>query len=298
MPDGRAAHRCWAGYLTLFPLLFALQTTTPDPGVGVGGVADYWPTIVRAGWFLGGFLVVVLVGRFLVEPILARIVRDRNRNNPTLRDAIFLYFRAFFLVAAVLVGVGFAGYGQVLTSSALIVGAATLAIGVAGQQVLGSFVSGTALVFDPDFNVGNYIEWDGGEGIVESISLRVTRVKTPDGELVTIPNTVLTSQAVTRPYGRGKHRIVERISLTNVDDIDEVTRLLEGAAVGLDGVLANPAPSVYVDELTEDGVVLRVRYWIEDPYQRNVFAIRSAYVRTVRTRLAEAGIAIESVLRS
>lgn len=282
--------------MLLAPLL-ALQTTTPAPEVGVGGLTDYWPTVVRAGWFLGGFLAVVLIGRFLAEPALARVVRDRNRNNPTVRDAVFLYFRVFFVVAAFLVGVGFAGYGGILSSSALIVGAATLAIGVAGQQVLGSFVSGTALVFDPDFNVGNYIEWDDGEGTVESISLRVTRVKKPDGELVTIPNTLLTSQAIVRPYGRGRHRIVEQVSLADADDVDEATALLEATALDLDGILSNPSPSVYVERLEGDGAVLRVQYWIEDPYHRDVFAIRSAYVRTIGSRLGDAGITVESASR-
>jgi small-conductance mechanosensitive channel len=44
-------------------------------------------------------------------------------------------------------------------------------------------------VLDSEFNVGDYIQWENNEGTVEPISLRVTRVETVDGELVTIPNT-------------------------------------------------------------------------------------------------------------
>jgi len=69
--------------------------------------------------------------------------------------------------------------------------------------VIGSLVSGIALVLDPDFNVGDYIEWPNGEGVVQSIALRTTRVETQNGELVTIPNTILTNNEISRPFGRG-----------------------------------------------------------------------------------------------
>lgn len=279
---------------TVPPVALQTTTTTPSPGVGVGELADFWPAVVRVGWFFAGFLGVVVLSRFLLEPPLSRVLRRRNRNNPTLRDAIMLYFRVFVTLVAVFVGVGVAGYGRILSSSALIIGAATLAVGVSGQQVVGSFVSGTTLVFDSEFNVGNYIEWADGEGTVRSISLRVTRVKTPNGGLVTIPNTVLTSQTISRPFGRGRYRVVERVELPPGADVDEAMNHLEEAARALDQTLAEPAPTVYVDELDDDAPVLRVHYWITDPQRRDVYAVRSAYARAVRARFDGAGVTVRS----
>lgn len=60
----------------------ALQT--PTPGVGPDELVDYWPPLVRIGWFLVGFVVTALVGWFVVEPAVSRAVRRRNRNNPTI----------------------------------------------------------------------------------------------------------------------------------------------------------------------------------------------------------------------
>jgi small-conductance mechanosensitive channel len=267
-------------------------TPTPAPGVGPAELFDYWPTLLRLGWFLVAFLVVALLGRLLVEPTLDRVVRSRNRNNPRLRDAFSLYFRALVVVIAAVAGATVAGYGRFLGSSALIVGAVTLALGVAGQEVIGSLISGTALVFDPEFNVGNYIEWDGGAGTVRSISLRVTRVETPDGELVTVPNTILTGGAVSRPFGRGDHRVVERIGIGYDDDVDEALRLLEATATDLDATLADPAPRAYVEELGSDAVVLNVHYWIEDPERRDLLDVRSAFAREAKARLDDAGITV------
>jgi small-conductance mechanosensitive channel len=255
-------------------------------------LVELWPSFVRAGWMLAGFLFVALLGWYVVEPAISRTVRRRNRNNPTIQEAISRYVRLLVLVVAVLVGVGAGGYGAFLGDSALVVAAATLAVGVAAQTVIGSLVSGLVLVIDPEFNVGNYIEWSSGEGEVRSITLRVTRVHTPSGELVTIPNTTLTSETVSRPYGRGRIRAVERIGIAYEADVDEALAHLRAAATECDGVRDDPSPAVYVDEFGGDAVIVRVHYWVDDPRRRDPLAVESAYARAAKERLDRAGIAI------
>ncbi|WP_423750782.1 mechanosensitive ion channel family protein [Salinirarus marinus] len=270
----------------------ALQTATPTPGVGPEQLVDYWPTLVRTGWFFAGFLAVSLVGWFVVAPVVSRTVRRRNRNNPTIQEAVTRYLRVAVLLVAFFAGAGTAGYGQFLGDSALVIAAGTLAIGVAGQTVIGSLVSGLVLVVDPEFNVGNYIEWSDGEGTIQSITLRVTRVVTPNGELVTVPNTTLTGQAITRPYGRGRYRVVERVGIAYEADAEAAVDHLRAAAERLDDVAAEPTPKAYVDEFGSDSVVVRVHYWIANPRQRDVFGIRSAYAQAVKARLEDADITI------
>lgn len=273
-------------------LAVVLQTATATPGVGPGELVDYWPLVVRAGWFLAGFLGVVLLGWYVVGPVVSRVVRRRNRNNPTVQEAIARYFRLSVAVVGVFVGAGTAGYGQLLTDSALVIAAGTLAIGVAGQTVVGSLISGLVLVADPEFNVGDYIEWEDGEGTIRTITLRVTRVQTPNGELVTIPNTVLTEQAIARPFGQNRYRVVEQIDIDYEDDVDEAVHHLEAAAVANEDILAAPDPVAYVDDFGDDAVVVRVHYWIENPDLRNVAVVRSAYARAVKARLEAADITI------
>jgi small-conductance mechanosensitive channel len=269
-----------------------LQTATPTPGVGPEEFVDYWPLLLRGAWFLASFLVVVAVGWFVVVPAIVRGVRRRNRNNPTIQEALTRYARVVVLVVAFFVGAGFAGYGQFLGDSALVIAAGTLAIGVAGQTVIGSLVSGLVLVADPEFNIGNYIEWEGGEGTIQSITLRVTRVVTPNGELVTVPNTTLTSEAITRPYGRGRYRVVEHVGIAYEADVEAAIAHLEAAAASLDEIAMEPTPKAYVDDFGSDAVVVRVHYWVPNPRQQDLFGVRSAYAREVKTRLDGADIAI------
>lgn len=269
----------------------ALQTT-PTPGVGPEELVDYWPVLRRAGWFLGGFLAVALFGWFVAEPVLTTAIKRRNRNNATIHEAISRYFRLVVLVVAFFVGIGFAGYGQVISDSALVIAAMTLVLGVAAQTVIGSLVSGLVLVLDPEFNVGNYIQWANGEGTVRSITLRVTRVQTVDGELTTIPNTVLTGQEITRPYGRGRFRVVDHVGLAYEDDVERGLELLVEAAGDVPEIVAEPNPEAYVDEFGSDAVVARVHYWVDRPRDRDIFAVRSKYAQAAKTRLDDAGITI------
>ena len=260
--------------------------------LGPDALADYWPTLVRLAWFCAGVVVTLFVGVYLVEPLVARVVRRRNRNNPTLEEAVSRYVQLVALVVAVYVGAGVAGYSGFLTNSALVVAAATLAIGVAAQSLIGSLVSGLVLVLDPEFNIGDYIEWTEGEGTIRSITLRVTRVQTPGGKLVTIPNTVLTSQSITRPFGHGRYQVVDTVAVAYEDDVGEALRQLQAAADELETILDAPSPRVYVDEFGGDAVHLRVHYWLDDPDRRDLFDVRSAFARSVKTRFDAAGLTI------
>ncbi len=273
-------------------LAVVIPLSTGPPEVGPDELVGYWPLVLSALWFSAGFLFVVLLSLFLIQPALKRTLRRRNRNNPTVQNAIVLYFRVVIVLLAVLVGITVAGYGGLLSESALLISAVALAIGVAAQEVIGSIVSGIALVLDPEFNVGDYIEWADGEGVVQSIALRVTRVETPDGELVTIPNTILTSKELIRPYGRGNSRIIQKIKLAYDDDIADTISHLEAVANDIESILSSPQPAVYIDQLGDDAVIVRVHYWIEDPNRRDIFAVRSAYASAVKHRLENAEITI------
>ena len=274
--------------------LVVSQPGASIPDVGLEEINDLQPAATRAKWFVVGFLAVLVLGWYVVVPVLARAVRRRNEKNPTIQEAISRYTRLFFFVIAFAFGAGVAGYGGILSDSALVIAAATLAVGVAAQEVIGSIVSGLALVVDPEFNVGDYIRWQDGEGEVTSITLRVTRVQTPDGELVTIPNTNLTDEAIFRPYGGEQYRVVEQIGIAYEDDVEDALRQLKDTALEVDGVLKEPDPRTYVEEFGSDSVMIRVHYYIEDTSQGpgDIFDIRSSYARKAKKRLESSGITI------
>ncbi len=255
-------------------------------------VSAYDRILSELFWFTVGFAVVYVVGRYAVVPAVSRVVRSRNRNNPTIETATRTYLRVLVISFATLTGVIAAGYGSVFSESAVIIAALTFVLGIAGQQVFGSLISGMFLVADPEFNVGDWIEWPGGEGTVEAVDFRVTRVRTRDNETVSVPNTELTSNALTRPYGRARYRVTEEVYVAYGEDTERALLELRQTAEEVDAVLDDPSPNTRVLDLGENAITIQAEFWIGDPMDADVVTVRSDFRRRVKRRFDEAGITL------
>jgi small-conductance mechanosensitive channel len=257
-------------------------------GFGFEDLAVFRP----AAAFLLAFLVVYAVGLGIVVPGLVRVVRARNPRNPTLHQAVAQYAWVGTVAAGLVAGTTVAGYGYVLSDSALVVAAVTLALGVAGQEVIGNVVSGVFLVGDSDFNVGDWIEWEGNAGVVEGIGFRVTRVRTAGNEVVTVPNTALTTHPVTNPYSRDRYRASETVEVAYGSDLERAREVLAAAATEVPGVLEDPEPVAHVATLGPGSVTLQFQYWIPNPDPAEVRGVRTTVAERAVERLEKAGVAV------
>ena len=243
------------------------------------------------GFFVGAFAVYA-VGRLLVVPTVAGLVRSRNRNNPTIQTATETYVHVLVVVAAAVAGVIGAGYGGVLTDASIVIAAVSLVVGAASQNVIGSLVSGLFLIADPDFNVGDWISWPGGEGTVESVDFRVTRVRTINNETITVPNTELTTNALTRPYGRERYRITEQLDVAYADDAELALLTLVETAREDDRVLDDPPPNARIVAFGGTALSIQAEYWVSDPMDVNLVEVRSDFRRRVKRRFDEEGLTL------
>jgi small-conductance mechanosensitive channel len=255
-------------------------------------LAAYGQVLSELFWFTVGFGIVYLISRVFLVPLTIRIVGARNRNNPTIETATKTYLRVMLIGFATLTGIIVAGYGRILAESAVIIAALTFAFGIAGQQVFGSLISGMFLVADPDFNVGDWIEWPGGKGTIEAVDFRVTRVRTPDNETVSVPNTELTNNALTRPYGRNRYRITERVLVAYDEDTEQALKTLHQIATDYEPALDEPSPNTRLLDLGENAITIRADLWIEDPAYSDVQTVRSDFRRVVKRRFDDEGITL------
>jgi len=244
-------------------------------------IASYHDLFVQFGVFVAVALAVYVVGRLAVVPPLVRVVRVRNDDNQTLVDAVDLYARVGVAAIALVLATAAAGFGKAFQGSALVVAAATLALGVAGQDVIGNLVSGVFLVADPDFHVGDYIRWNDQEGTVEKVDFRVTRVRTAAGETVTVPNSQLTTNALVAPYAGATYRVSETFGVRHDDEVGTALRLAKEAAMADDRIVADPEPTVQVRGFGSNSLDVVARYWIGEPTETPIAEVRSAYVRRV-----------------
>ncbi|WP_336034278.1 mechanosensitive ion channel family protein [Halobacterium yunchengense] len=260
-------------------------------------VPQYAGALTQFVYFVAAFLAVYLLGRLVVRPLFDRVLRRRDLDEHARKPLRkVLSFAVVFV--AVSVAFGFAGYGSFLTSLATIAAAATLAVGFAMQDVIANFVAGVFIYTDEPFRVGDWIEWDGNSGVVEDISLRVTRVRTFDNELLTVPNSVLTSGVVKNPVAKERLRQQFMFGIGYDDDIDEATEIILEEAQAHDGILDDPGVTVRLTELGDSYVGLKSRFWIDDPSRSDFVKTRSEYVQAVKERFDEAGIDIPYPVRT
>ncbi|WP_418279927.1 mechanosensitive ion channel family protein [Halorubrum sp. DTA98] len=247
--------------------------------------------VVSAAIFVAVLFAVYLLNKTLINPLVERVL-DRQGLEPHARRPLNKIATFLVLFAGLTVAFGAAGYDDFLRSLATIAAAATLAIGFALQDVIRNFVAGVFIYTDKPFKIGDWVEWDDNSGIVEDISFRVTRVRTFDNELLTVPNHALTSGVVKNPVAKGRLRLKFVFGIDYDDDIDTATDIIIEEAENHEEILADPGPSVRLNELADSYVGLQSRIWIDDPSRSDFVKIRADYVKRVKERFDEEDITI------
>lgn len=104
-----------------------------------------------------------------------------------------------------------------------ITGAVGVAVGFGAQGFIKDVISGFLIIFEDQFAVGDYISIDGMSGTVETIGLRITKVRDFSGDLYIIPNGSI--QKVTNK-SRGSMRALVDVDVAYTQDTDKVMEVL------------------------------------------------------------------------
>ena len=257
-------------------------------------VASYVPSSV-AGTVTSVILLVgitsltYIAGRITFIPLAKKALNSRDVEKHAKKPILKI---AWFILALSSLTVGFAaaGFGNLLTALATISAAGTLAVGFAMQNVIKNFVSGVFIFMDEPFKIGDWIEWNGNSGCVEDIGLRVSRVRTFDNELLTVPNGELADNTVKNPVEADKLRIKVDFGIGYEDDIHEATEIILEEAREDSNILDEPEPSVRLVEFGNSDVGLQARTWIDNPDRADFVRTKGEFSTSVKERFDEEGI--------
>ena len=123
----------------------------------------------------------------------------------------------------------------------------TVGLGFGLQEVFANFVSGIILLTERPVRVGDLVSIGGSTGRVARISTRATTLIDFDNKDVVIPNKSLITEPITNwTLNDAVVRDVLRVGVAYGSDLELVTRTLEEAVTGVDGVLPAPAPRVFL----------------------------------------------------
>jgi small-conductance mechanosensitive channel len=173
-----------------------------------------------------------------------------------------------------------------------VLGIGGVAIGFAFRDILQNALAGILILLTRPFRIGDQVVAGGYEGTVEDIQVRATTIRTYDNRRAVIPNTALFTDKVLVNTAYDKRRLSVRVGIGNGDDIAEAKRVIEAAARGAEGVLADPPPRALVAELGDSAVLLDLFFWIDPPKRSEVVEVTDRVLARVKPALTGAGIDI------
>ena len=268
--------------------------------VDVTDASATWTTIT--GWLMspeGGFrwavnlvqFTVIIIAFYLLSIVASKAARkamSKSKNISTLlRDFIVLSARRLVLFVGLFVGLSALeiNIGPVLA----IIGAAGFVIAFALQNSLSNFASGILMLIYRPFDMGDVINVAGTLGKVESMNLLSTQLRTPDNQLVIVPNNSVWGDVIVNVTGITRRRVDMVFGIGYDDDIDKAQQILEEIVAANENILAEPEPVVKLHELADSSVNFVCRPWVRpDDYWDVYWDI----TREVKRRFDAEGVSI------
>ena len=170
-----------------------------------------------------------------------------------------------------------------------IIGAAGFVIAFALQNSLSNFASGILMLLYRPFDLGDMINVAGMLGKVESMNLLSTQLRTPDNQLVIVPNNSVWGDVIVNVTGITRRRIDMVFGIGYNDDVDKAQKILEEVVNGNELVLKDPAPKVRLHELADSSVNFICRPWVKP---EDYWEVYWTITREVKRRFDAEGVSM------
>ena len=270
----------------------ALNVTEMIP-TSIDQVGQIWTQVqdIVAVWGLKviAAIAIFIIGRWVAMGVRKGVRRVMERADT---DPIIVGFVGSISYIALLAFVIIAALGQLgiqTTSFIAILGAAGLAIGLALQGSLANFAAGFLMIMFRPFKVGDFIEGAGVAGVVESMQIFTTTMKTGDNKTIIIPNAKLSGDNIVNYSAKPTRRVDMTVGVAYDADLSKVRDVLKDIISKESRIHSDPGPLIAVAELADSSVNFVVRVWTDTG---DYWAVMFAMNETVKNRFDAEGIGI------
>ncbi len=240
-----------------------------------------WPAV---GLVLGGALVGLFTARFISNLVRRQVERRTDATTGMITQKVVFYGLVFLAMLVVLRELD-VSLGGLLAAGGLI----GVALGFASQTAVSNVISGIFLMFERPFEVSDIIRVETTAGVVQSIDLLSTKIRTFDNLYWRIPNEKLLKNDITTITKYDIRRLDVVTSISYEDDIGQAREVLEECAEEYHLILGDPSPVTLVNAMGDSGIELTLRCWFHKP---NYLEVLSEITHRVKVALEEAGCTI------
>lgn len=234
-------------------------------------------------------IITLLVGLWVIKMITNYFKKwiSKSKAEESLQSFLTSIFNALLKVMLVIMIASMVGIET--TSLVAVLGAASLAVGLALQGSLANFAGGVLILIFKPFHVGDYIEGSGESGTVEKIDILHTTLKTPQNVTIIVPNGPLANSNITNYSLKPVRRVDFPVGISYDADVQKAREVILGVLNADERVHQDPAPIVVLTELADNSLNLSVRAWTD---AGNYWAVFWEDLEKMKEALDEAGIGI------
>jgi len=235
-------------------------------------------------------LVVIILG-WIVAGALSGMVRRRVNASRNIDKTIGNFVASvvkWAILAMVLVAV-LGIFGIQATSVVAVLGAATLAIGLALQGTLSDLAAGFMLILFRPYKIGQFVDIGGTAGTVQDINLFMTELVTPDNVQIILPNGKSWGSIITNFSAHDTRRVDLVFGIDYGDDADTAMGIILEQAAADERVLREPEPWVRVTNLGDSSVDLTTRIWCK---ASDFWDLKFSMTKAVKEAFDKGGISI------
>ena len=248
-------------------------------------------------------LLVIVIGVPLIK-IAKRYLRrffDKTQFDEGLEN--FMFRIAGVAMWAIVILTAASELGINVTGIVAALGIFGLAVAFAAQDTMENVIAGIFIIIDRPFREGErillpkklggiYSSW----GDVVEIGLRTTHVRSTDGVLLTIPNKLLTKDAVAN-FSHSELRVRVRLGLTATwSNVTKAEEIVKDIANNHPEIIDKPKPpGVVLRDFGEQEVIMEIRYYVDNA--RKMRSSKSSFVTEILRRFEEEKVTLAFPVR-
>lgn len=223
---------------------------------------------------------------------MLKSIMEKAKMDKSISSFLMSAFSILYYVALTYTLIGFLGID--VSSISAFLGAAGIVLGFAFKETLGNICGGLIILTFKPFRVGHMIEYKNYIGEVKSIEIFYTRIKTPQNELVIIPNGMITSNELRNMTKEKVKRLDLKIGVSYKSDILKVKKVLreiiDEEIKGQDKlILRSPEPTIGVLALAESAIIFCVYVYTKS---ENYFTLQLRMNERIKIKFDENNIEI------
>ncbi len=256
-------------------------------------LATLWRDFLRRlPLVLAGCLVLIMtwIAAAFATTVVRRTAR-RSRLRDSLRDLMVQLTTFFVWLAGIMIAAIVIFPGMTPAKLLTVLGLSSVAIGFAFKDIFENFFAGVLILWRFPFDPGDYIECGEIEGKVEDITIRMSKIRQVDGQLVVVPNAMLFKQPVHVLTNSKTRRTTVICGVAYDEDIDQCRDVIQRAVSGCKTVARQKPVEIFAQEFASSSINFEVTWWAgSTPVE--IRQSRDEVVAAVKRALDDAGIEI------